>query len=429
MRSVDGVRQWAGRLGYAPLLVCATGLLFCKNIAYARILPVAGFGSLSQAAFLAGAFVAVAGGGLPLLGQKVLPQYYARAEADAAAGLLLSAIMAYIAASAVSTIALVVALSIHVLQSPAWWFALLIYAGAQYLFALKLIAIKSKLRFESYARLSVARSVALVVVGVATAWALHSVAAVLVAEGCVTLLMILPLRKFARSPATWMTRQVKMHNWSWLRSNMKFAIRLLWLNGVFVVLFGIDRWAALSLLDDHAFGIYAIGLTVITVFEAAQSIVNVAVYPLMSTMFGRGAVVDAFRLATTATAIVVVAALVLYFPFGWFLDVLLLKYLPAYAAASAVLKIAVLAGSLRLADFFCTFAILCDREIRLTRIFAFEILAIASSVAILKFAFGLTFDPTRMAYVALTVAALALATNTVVALTAFRQVSSGRPGR
>jgi O-antigen/teichoic acid export membrane protein len=408
------------QFGYAPLLLCATALLFFKNIVYAKFLPVAGFGSLNQAVFLAGAFVNLAGGGLPLLGHKMLPQYYARNDRESAAGLNASAIGAYIFATVAAAALLLVAWLLDFTSSPAWWLALLAYAGAQYIFALKLINIKSRLQFARYARLSVLRALSLIVFGVLTAVIVKSAAAVLVVEGCVTLVMLLPETDRIRTRLSRRRWTLTTDEWSWLRLNLRAALRLLWLNGVFVVLFGLDRWAGLSLLDDHSFGIYAIGLTVITVFESAQSIVNVAVYPLMARMFSRGAVNQAFRLASTATLVVAVTTTVLYLPFSRLLDVLLLEYLPAYGAASTVLKISVLAGALRLADFFCTFAILSDRENRLTSMFAAEIVGIVITLVLLKAVFGVRFDPSRMAYIALAVALVTLATNFTVAAHAVR---------
>jgi O-antigen/teichoic acid export membrane protein len=409
-----------GQIGYAPLLLCAAALLFVKNIAYAKLLPVAGFGSLNQAVFLAGAFVNLAGIGLPLLGHKMLPQYYAKNDSHSAIGLISSAIGVYLLATAAVTLCLIGAWILGYVGSPLWWLALLLYAGSQYIFALQLIITKSRLRFASYARLSAVRALALILFGVIAALITRDASAVLAVEGCVTLGLLL-INNRRSKPLTWHRWRLPAHGLSWLRENLRFALRLLWLNGVFVVLFGLDRWAGLSLLDDRSFGIYAIGLTVITVFESAQSIVNVAVYPLMARMFSRGAISEAFRFATRATLIVVVGVAAVYWPISWLLDVLLHEYLPAYNAASTVLKISVLAGALRLADFYCAFAIFCDRENRLTSIFAVEIIGVALLLTLLKLTFKVTFDPNSMAYISLFVAALALTTNFVVAAHAFQE--------
>jgi O-antigen/teichoic acid export membrane protein len=412
-----------GQIGYAPLLLCAAALLFFKNIVYAKLLPVAGFGSFNQAVFLGGAFVNLAGLGLPLLGHKMLPQYYAQDDGKSAAALISSAIGVYLLASATATVCWLMAWVLDFVRSPTWWFALLLYAGAQYIFALQLIITKSRLRFAGYARLSAARALALIIFGVVAAFITKNASAVLAVEACVTVVALLIANDHIRKPLTWMRWRLSIHGWDWLRLNLRLALRLLWLNGVFIVLFGLDRWAGLSLLDDHSFGIYAIGLTVINVFESAQSIVNVAVYPMMARMFSRGAVTEAFRFASTATLIVVVATAALYFPISRLLDFLLHEYLPAYAAASTVLKVSVLAGALRLADFFCSFAIFCNRENRLTSIFAAEIIGITIILVLLKMGFDVTFDANRMAYISLSVTILAVTTNFMVAARALRTLN------
>ena len=82
-----------------------------------------------------------------------------------------------------------------------------------------------------------------------------------------------------------------------------------------------------------------------------------------------------------------------------------------------------LAGALRLADFFCSFAILCDSEKRLSVIFMVEIVAIAAVMLVLATVFHVRFDPARLAYLTLGISALAFATNLLVARRAYRRVA------
>src|ERR1700730_11473964 len=108
---------------YVPLLVLSTGLLFAKNLVYAKILPVASFGALNEAILVGSTFANFGGAGLQLLAHKLLPRNYARGELDAVTDLLGSALGVFGIASAIGAAAIGVAMAGGFIGSAAWWYA------------------------------------------------------------------------------------------------------------------------------------------------------------------------------------------------------------------------------------------------------------------------------------------------------------------
>src|ERR1700722_2163724 len=107
---------------YIPLLLLSTGLLFAKNLIYAKLLPVAGFGALNEAILVGSTFANFAGLGLPLLGHKLLPRDYAHGELDAVTDLLGAALGVFGIASAVAAAVLAVAAAGGLVKSTVWWY-------------------------------------------------------------------------------------------------------------------------------------------------------------------------------------------------------------------------------------------------------------------------------------------------------------------
>jgi hypothetical protein len=129
----------------------------------------------------------------------------------------------------------------------------------------------------------------------------------------------------------------------------------------------------------------------------------------------------AFRLAALAAALVIAVTAVCYGPFVFFLDFLVNTYLPSYVDATNVIKLAVIAGALRFADFFASFAILCDQEQPLTWAFGVLILIVAGSV-FLAHSFGsIEFDPDRLVIVTVGVSLCTFLISFVVAFRASRR--------
>lgn len=409
-------------LFYVPLLLLSTGLLFAKNLIYAKLLPVAGFGALNEAILVASTFANFAGAGLPLLGHKLLPRDYAHGDLDAVTDLLGAALGVFGIASAVAATVLAVTAAGGLVKSTLWWYASLFYSVAQYVFVLKLIDLKSDMRFVNHALLSATRAVLLLSCGLLVAWRTRYVPAVLGTEALVTLLLSRPICAHVRGKDVGRKALRLWSDRAWLFRNLPGALHLLWLNSMMTLLYALDRWSGLVLLSDHDYGILALGLMALVVFETAQTIINVSAYPIMGRMIARGEHQRAFALANLATAVIVGVSVICYFPFVWLFDYLVHRYLTAYLEAAPVVKVVVLAGALRLADFYGSFAVLCDREKLLARTFGVIAILIAGLVTMLHLLAGVQFNPLRLTMITLAVSATGFSANAIVAILANRSM-------
>jgi O-antigen/teichoic acid export membrane protein len=401
---------------YVPVLFCASGLLFLKSVVYARLLSVEAFGGLNQALLIASTFTNFAGAGLPLLGHKLLPQFYVRGESELADSLIASAIMAFGSLTFVAAVVIGVAVVAGWLTNAATWYATLLVSVAQSIFFMRLIDCKSKLRFMDHALLSVSRAVLLLIAGAGVALATRSVAPTLATEGLVTLCMALPLISGPRgSLIVRKAITLDIQQRQWLAETVPAALRLLWLNGTITLLYSIDRWTGVALLTKQQYGIYALGFVVVLVFETLQTVVNVAAYPLMGRLIARELHHRAFNLATTGTVVVVALTVVCYAPFVYFLKYLVRDFLPAYSGATVVIELSVIAGAFRLADFYSSFAILRNQERRLAWAFGVLLALVAIGLWVASSILHVKFDPNRMAYVTVVIAACAFVLNLGIA--------------
>jgi O-antigen/teichoic acid export membrane protein len=409
---------------YVPILVGASGLLFLRTFLYAKIFPVENFGLLNQALLVAGTFTNFAGVGLQLLGHKLLPQYHARGEREPFDDLLGSCVAACAVAAAIAAAILGCAVALGWLHNGMTFAVALPYAIAQYLFVLRLIEIKSELRFLDHARVSGIRAVGLLLAGVAVAALTHNVAATLAAESVVTLLIAAPLLLGERGKVVLHKALTIRKEHRWLAENYRGALRLFWLNGASTLLYAVDRWSGIALLTKREYGIFALGLTIVTLFETLQLIVNVSAFPLMGRMVAHGDRLRAFRFAILATVLVIFAGILCYLPFVFLLDLLLNKYLPSYVEAGTVIKLAVIAGILRLADFFASYAVLLDQERRLASAYCVLLVVAVAVIAAANVSGLIKFNPDRMMEVSVAIAACAMVLNFSIATRASRRAAT-----
>ena len=269
---------------YMPILAGASALLFLRTFVYARVFPVEGFGALNQAMLVASTFTSLAGVGLLQLAQKLLPQFHALEERAKFEDLLSSCLTMCGVSASIAAVLLAGAISLGWLQGGLVFAVALPFAIAQYLFTIRLIEIKSELRFLDHSRVSAIRAVVLLLLGVAVAMLTRSVSATLAVEALVTLAVSLPVVMGERGKAVLRKLRTLRVDHRWFGQYYQAALRLFVLNGTLTLLYAIDRWFGVALLTRHEYGIFALGLTIISLFETLQLIVNVSAYPLMGRM-------------------------------------------------------------------------------------------------------------------------------------------------
>jgi hypothetical protein len=323
------------QLLYVPLLVATALLQFAKNFLYAKFLPVAQFGTLIQYVLASSLAVGWGGLGFGLLAHKLLPMYYATERERDATRFLGAACYLFISVLGIAAVCGALAAWIDPslrLATVGGAVAVFLAASSQYAFQLCLTDVKSRLDFVGYAKTSALRALVIVVVGVVAARVTRNAAAVLCCDATVTLCLIAGLKVGAgvrRGLVEGSIRDVATD----LRGSGAVALRLLWLSTTVSVLYSLDRWAGVALMSKEQFGVYALALSILAGFDAAQWVANVSIYPIMASRVGRGQTRAAFRLAVTATAGMAAAGAILYGPGAWLFQYAIGSFLPAYAAA------------------------------------------------------------------------------------------------
>jgi O-antigen/teichoic acid export membrane protein len=408
---------------YFPLLVTASALQFFKGFVYAQLLPVEAFGSFNQAILFVTTFASFAGCGFPLLAAKVLPQYYLREDTTQADDLLGSAIGIGLAALLASLAVVAFAAALGALSSLTWWSAVLFYGFFQYVFTIKLSDIRSELRFVDFALLSACRAILFLAGGALTAWLTRNVVITLLYELVITAILSWPIAAKGRSRKIYRKVRHLIAHHEWLAANMGAALKLLWLTGTLTIAAALDKWAGVLMLNDAEYGVYALGIVILTVFEAAQFFVNVAAYPIMGRMVGAGNYEASFRFAKRATLIVAVLSVALYLPALYAVDWLIPRFLVKYTASIGVIHVLIIAGCFRLADFYGSLAILCNREMTLARVYLTILLVAALLVFVLHRWLDVEFSPARIAFIAVGVGGALLTTNFFVARDSYHHLT------
>jgi hypothetical protein len=114
--------------------------------------------------------------------------------------------------------------------------------------------------------------------------------------------------------------------------------------------------------------------------------------------------------------VVVGVTAICYVPFVLLLDFMVRAYLPQYVDAVTVLKLAVVAGALRLADFYGSFAVLCDKEQKLAWAFGAVVAVAAALIVTARAAGDLRLNPNRLAVLTVLVSACGFLLNLAGAL-------------
>lgn len=404
------------QLVYFPCLALSGVFLFLKGGVYAKLLSVPDFGELSKLFLIISVLTTFGAVGMQLLGHKMLPMYHARREKSQVASLLAAALALYLAVTVVLGVIATIAALFWRYSSELELWLVLAEGVSQFSVSLVLIDLKSRLNFIGNAVGTLFRSGGLLVIGALAAWWFRNILWVLAAETIVNLMVVVAL--FAGSRALrslWGVLEFRgLANW--MRTHIWGALRLVILDVSTLFLFSVDKWSGFFVLDNRQYGIYALGLIVLTTFEMLQRMVNVAAYPTMSYMIGRGDCRSAYRIAVGALVLTIGGSVLLYVPGVVAVNYLIDHFLTKYVEAKLVIDILIIAGILRFADFFTTYCILCDRELQLSRFQSLWSAAVVVLVVGLYFTHALRFTPLLLAWIALGTSLLSIVTSVSLAV-------------
>jgi O-antigen/teichoic acid export membrane protein len=389
------------QFAYLPPLLLASLLMLLKGMAYARILDVDQFGQLNALLLAVTTFVNVGALGFNHLAHKLLPRLYVQRDAVATSQFIITNLAVY--CITVITILGIAGIAYTLVSSPQlkWIPVISLTSLAQSLFALKLIAIKSELTFSSYAGWSFLRALALSCAGIATAAMTRSVTAVVVVEGLVTGALAGPFLAQHLSRFSSGCRQATRFIWQSFSRHARAAATLLVVQGTVTVLYMIDRWVGVVVLSTREYGIYSVGLIVLTAFETLQSVIGVPAYPVLSRMILTGDRAGAFRLCLKMSGLVLAIALICALPAVVLLKMAVRAYLPSYVESLSILGLMVLGGSVRVGNFFGTFCILVDEEWRMVKLGTGIIAVVIVTTTMLQLGLSIQLKPIYVALLSL----------------------------
>lgn len=391
------------QLAYAPLLILASAAMFLKSGIYARILSVPQFGQLNVIFLIATSVVSFGALGFNHLAHKLLPHYHLRKDTDAASEFLAASLVVFM-------VVLTAGISIGLMFGRITAFlsgteVLVIGAVSlsQLAFMMRLIWIKSEFKYLAYAAWSCLRAAALFVAGITVALRTRNVLSIVVVEAFVTGILAWPLVSKARfrshlfrAGGVNQIRQIIGIHWM-------SAVTLLRLQGTVTILYLLDRWIGVATLSSHEYGIYAVGLIVLTSFEMLQSVIAVPAFPTLSRMLADGNRLEAYKLVSRISIGILVVGLACSVPSIWILEYTVREFLPQYMESILVLKFTLLAGVIRVSNFFATFSILVNRERTTARIYLIFGSIIVFAAIIANWAVGMDFTPIHIAILAVIV--------------------------
>lgn len=398
---------------YFPLLLLASAILLLKSGVYARLLRVEEFGGLSAALLVINTAVSFGALGFNHLAHKVLPPMHAAGDARGRASFLGASLLVFIALAGTAGFSACIAGFFLPGLSLGWILATTAAAITQFLFALQLIGIKSGFRFVDHAAWSLVRAVCLTAAGAVVAWATERAQFVVLAEAVVSAMLLWPMRSLLRGSAGG-SRQRLCDAFVSMREHFPAALRLLQLQGMITVIYMLDRWIGVSVLSAREFGIYSVALIVLVAFENLQAIIGVPAYPVLSSLISKDDHAAGYRYAFRISARLLAVGMLLSVPGTFLIDFLIGRFLPQYIEAEAVIHLVLLAGILRVSNFFGTFCILADQEQIMSRI-AIGIAATVVALAFLGYLLGVAFTPLHIAAAALAISGVSLSADFLVA--------------
>lgn len=408
------------------LLACSAGLglasvlLLVRNGVYAAMLSVADFGRLNQLLLIASMIAGFGAVGMQLLAQKRLPLLHAQQDVPAANTLVAAALTTFLVGLGVLAAALLAIGVIADLMRPLEVLALSAFATAQFVAALFLVDVRSAMQLERHALYSILRAAGALAAGFAAVWVSRRVDWLLLGEAFATAgLGWLALNAARRAGVLAAVRSARKLTGT-IRGGIHSAGRLLLIYGIMIVLFAADRWAGVFLLDREQYGYYALGLTMLIAFDSLQAIATVPAWPLVARGLAGSAYTQTLRRVAIASGAVMLAGVVLYWPFMLALEAIVTRFLPRYVSSIDVMYIVAVAGLLRLCNFFGVYAILSDMESVLVRRHAFALGAVCLGIGSVFGLMAIPATPVRIGLIAVLVSAVVLCVDAATAYGAMR---------
>lgn len=330
---------------------CAAVVMMARMLAYAKTLPIGEFGTLSVGILISASLTMISAFGFFLLMQRDLPQLFASGRVTRGMIMMIEVTIATVACAI--PMLLMGMTGITLASAGGGLLALATIHGlSNQLFGIVSTESKSRLLQTEFSGTLFLRSIAVSVAGILAAWWTDRAEAILMAEICATLLMVVVAAVRASTrygrPVLGLCRLAIRHlpKVEWRTAAALFTTTLL----AFLVQ-NADRWTASSLLDKHDFAAFAFIWTLLAMASTLQTTINANLFPsLAAQLYHDGPQAVARRTRQISVAFFAVLA-VLAIPGYWILKWGISTYFSRYASVTAYLPLFLAAAAFRSSDF------------------------------------------------------------------------------
>ena len=348
---------------YFFLLVASSGLIFGRTSICVYFLTADQFGTLSKSLIMSNTLITYAGLGMQHLILKKLPMYYTNHEKAKIDILLNQALVIFTAATILISTIIMIASVIGLNRGPLLPLMIVFHSFFQFVFLIFQLNVRSQFEFLRYSGIALGRAVLIFMLVLILVTYQPSLYYVLACEMFVNLLLVIYL-VYNDSIKMTLSVRVLIDGFSQLKDNMLNALKLLFLNGAAYSMMTFDKWLGVLVLSSATYAHYAVGILFLMTLETLQMILNISIFPILSRIVGKGDYAHAYRLTVKLSFTLLFLGLLAYYPLTSLLQIILRLFLPEYLQSVSLIKILILAGVIRLSDFFSTFCILIDKELK-----------------------------------------------------------------
>lgn len=357
------------QLWYIPLLSLAMGLMMVRTLLMARILDIPGFAQFSAGQLVSSTFCMLGCLGLYPLLQRELPVQMVRHRERAGMVLLVQCLLLALACAGAGMLLAAAGFSVLGL-TPALLAVGLLHGLSQQGFLVVTLESRSRGMPLQFAWQNLERAALALAAACGVGIVLESASAVLLVEAAISILLTLKTfqavlrRSRIRGRLVFLlaTRRLGRVSWS-------SAMALMAVVSIGFAFVNADRWLAAQLLQPAAFALYAFAWTLLLVAQSAQAVINASVFPMLARRFAHAGPAAAFNLCASVSIGLLLAGLLVCWPAGLLLELLVLRWFPAYAESRGVMGIFLWVAVLRVSDFWSGYLIVLGRETRLLLVY------------------------------------------------------------
>ena len=357
------VKNFFINISHYPILLFASVLMMAKTLVYANGLPVASYGLIAKLILwspFCSFFMSLGVGALAI---KKLPEYYDQAKIILANNIV--SLFYVVTLAALVLLQLIVSMLCCLNLLNAIFLLLPIYSTSQAFFLFHASLERSKRMYIRYSCIMFFRGVVLLATLIVSVQYTNRVSALILIETLVNFIFLhknIQLRKYfkllgfslGRLFRVWLTKRDKKT----LRASSTLGLT----NVILMIYFGLDNILASLLLPNNVYAKYALAAIIFSVCTTIQAIINSNVYTNIGVLIGRDLYKESLRYLNMISVALFAAFVIFIWPVYEILKQIILLHLSKYTASIPIILVLLLSGFFRLADFYTSFLILCDKE-------------------------------------------------------------------